>query len=80
MEIARKIVAADTLTPIIDLPWKSKNMQVEVIVVPWNETPKSGVMLRKSSKGCLKAYANPSLWEEEQSAWKNTIVEKYGAA
>jgi len=34
MEIVRKIVNADMLTPVIDLPWMSKGLQVEVIVFP----------------------------------------------
>jgi hypothetical protein len=36
MEMIRKIVSADTLTPIIDLPWASRDSQVEVIVFPVN--------------------------------------------
>ena len=36
MEAVRKIVSADALSPVIDLPWYSKGLQVEVIVFPIN--------------------------------------------
>ena len=80
MEAIRKIVTADTLTPIVDLPWKSKNMQVEVIIVPLSEVSRGQTSTGKSPKGFLKTYANPALWESEQHAWKNSIAEKYGTA
>ena len=78
MEAVRKIVNADILTQVIDLPWKTKNVQVELIVVPLNEKkdPRNGSS--KNLKGCLKEYANPSLWEKEIYAWENNIIEKYG--
>ena len=34
MDVVRKIVSADMLTPIIDLPWMSRSLQVEVAVSP----------------------------------------------
>ena len=34
METVRKVVSADILAPVIDLPWASKGLQVEVIVIP----------------------------------------------
>jgi hypothetical protein len=80
MEAIRKIVKAGVLAQIIDLPWKSKDMQVEIIVMPMDEavvipTPSSP---GKSLKGRLKKYADPALLEKEQFAWKNHIAEKYG--
>ena len=80
MEAVRTVVSANTLTPIIDLPWKSRDMQVEVIIVPLSEASRGRTSTGKSPKGFLKAYANPALWESEQQAWKNSIAEKYGAA
>jgi len=77
MEAVRKIVNAEVLTPIIDLPWKSKGMQVELIVMPFYEKT-SHRAISKNLKGCLKEYANPTLWEKESYAWENHIVEKYG--
>ena len=79
MDAIRKIVNADTLAPIIDLPWKSKDLQVEVIVMPLNEeTAHRTTSIGKKLKGCLKEYANPALLEREQYAWENNITEKYG--
>ena len=78
MEAVRKIVDADVLSPAIDLPWKTKNMQVEVIVFPLNEVIKPRATTGKNLKGCLKEYANPAFWEKETYAWENQIIEKYG--
>ena len=78
MEAIRTVVNADVLTPIIDLPWRSKNMQVEVIVMPLEEVNDGRTANFKKLKGCLKEYANPALWEKEQYAWENNIAEKYG--
>ena len=79
MEVVRKIVSADMLTPIIDLPWSYKDIQVEVIVIPQlKEIPRQRKVSVESLAGCLKEYANPSLWEKEEHAWKDNIMEKYG--
>jgi len=79
MEVVRKIVSADMLKPIIDLPWNSKDIQVEVIVIPQiRERPRQQKVSVKSLKGCLKEYANPALWEKEEHAWADNIMEKYG--
>ena len=77
MEVVRKIVYADMLRPIIDLPWFSKDLQVEVTIIPQVELP-LGDISAKSLKGCLKEYANPSLIEQEQYAWEKNVIEKYG--
>jgi len=79
MEIVRKIVRADVLLPIIDLPWASRDLQVEVIVIPQvKETSRLREVSVDSLEGCLKEYANPALWEKEQYAWEDNIMEKYG--
>ena len=77
MEAIREIMRADMLLPIINLPWKSKDMQVEVIVMPVEEENRRKIDFKKL-KGRLKEYANPALWEKEQHAWEDSIVEKYG--
>ena len=61
MEAIRKIVNANILSPVIDLPWKSKDMQVEVIVIPLDKAISHRTATGKSLKGCLKKYANPAL-------------------
>ncbi len=78
MEAVRKIVNAGLLSPIIDLPWKAKNMRVEIIVMPVSETTDNGDTPAVSLKGCLKEYADTALMEKEGHAWENHIVEKYG--
>jgi hypothetical protein len=66
------------LMPIIDLPWTSNNLQVEVIVRPYEKEVPNQRISMGSLKGCLKSYANPALWEKEQHAWETNIIEKYG--
>jgi hypothetical protein len=79
MEAVRKIISADILAPIIDLPWSSKGLQVELIVMPYKkETSQEREVPVESLKGCLNAYANPALWEKEESAWADNVIEKYG--
>ena len=79
MEVIRKIVSADLLSPFIDLPWTRRDIQVELIVIPQVEkTSRKREVSAKSLKGCLKEYANPALWEKEQHAWEDNISEKYG--
>ena len=78
MQVIRKIVNADVLSPIINLPWKSDDMKVEVIIIPLMEEESQGTIDFRKLKGCLKEYANPALWEKESTAWENHIIEKYG--
>ena len=79
MEAVREIVSADILSPIINLPWKSKGLQVEVIVMPYvRETFQRRKVSIESLEGCLKEYANPALWEKEKHAWEDHVAEKYG--
>ena len=79
MEVVRKVVSADMLTSIIDLPWVTKGLQVEVIVTPQKkEIPQRREVSVDSLEGCLQAYANPALWEKEQYAWEDNVIEKYG--
>ena len=79
MDVVRTTVSADKLLPIINLPWATKNLQVELIVIPINEkTTQQQKVSVESLEGCLKEYANPALWEKEKYAWEEHIVEKYG--
>jgi hypothetical protein len=79
MEVVRKIVSADKLTDIVDLPWSSKDLQVELIVIPQaKETKPRRVVPVESLEGCLREYANPALWEKEKHAWEEHVMEKYG--
>jgi uncharacterized protein YktA (UPF0223 family) len=79
MEAVRKTVSADMLLPVMDLPWATKGMQVEVIVIPQviEKSYREEVSL-ESLEGCLRSYANPALWKKEQYAWEDNIIDKYG--
>ena len=77
MEAVRTIVNANILTPIIDLPWRSKNMQVELIISPLTKVENKRTVAKKSLKGRLNKYANSSLLKKEASAWENHIAKKY---
>jgi len=68
MEAVRKVVSANVITPIIDLPWKSKNMQVEVIVMPLNETISCRLNIRPNITD-LKGLG--------KEVWKNIDIEDY---
>ncbi len=74
MEAIRKVLRADLLAPIIDLPWKNTDMQVEVIVMPLDPPGAP----RKSLKGSLKKYADAALLENEQHAWADQTAAKHG--
>jgi hypothetical protein len=80
MEAVRKIMNADALAPLIDLPWKGKDMKVEIIVMPAPETARqTSADAGASLKGRLREYANPALAERERRAWEDNAVAKYGA-
>ena len=34
----------------------------------------------KTAKGALSKYADPNLWELEDSAWEKAVMKKYGNA
>jgi hypothetical protein len=79
MEAVRKIISADMLKSVIELPWMSKGLQVEVIITPIEkEASQQQKVSVDSLEGCLQNYANPALWAKEQYAWENNIMEKYG--
>jgi hypothetical protein len=78
MEAIRKILPAEVMSTLVDLPWKSKNMKVEVIVMPVDEAVAAMRAPDKSLKGRLKAYADPTLAGKEGAAWAEHIAKKYG--
>jgi len=67
------------LLPIFDLPWASKDIKAEVIVIPYiKKITHQRKVSMENLEGCLESYANPALWEKEQHAWEDNIMEKYG--
>lgn len=77
MEVIRKIMHAQQLSPIMHIPPQMQNSRVEVIVLPVVETKKPA-HAANSMKGYLKQYANPGLIAEEKNAWTANLKEKYG--
>jgi hypothetical protein len=77
MEVIRKIMHAQQLLPIMQIPPQMQNSRVEVTVLPVFETKKTAHTVN-SMKGYLKQYANPSLIAEEKNAWTANLKEKYG--
>ena len=69
MEVVRTIVNADLITPIINLPWKSKNMQVEVIVMPLNKNNLDVNLNIRPKITDLKGLG--------KEIWKNVDIEDY---
>jgi len=78
MEAVRKIVKANELASVIDLPWASNDAQVELIVLSMSINNIPHGKPEKSLKGCLKEYANPSLMEHEKEAWEINVRDKHG--
>jgi len=73
MKAIRKIIDANQLSSIIDLPDTMRNQKVEIIILPTTEN----IHQPQSMKGILKKYANPKLIAQEKSAWENAIIKKY---
>jgi hypothetical protein len=76
MQVVRKVIDSEMLGSIIVLPESFRNKKVEVLVLQVQnaqETPKP----KKSFLGALSKYANPSLIEQEESAWAEATAEKY---
>lgn len=74
METIRTIIDAERLATVIDLPESMRHQNVEVTVR--SQTPQKKKQ-PGSMMGCLKEYANPDLWEQEEGAWERAAVEKY---
>jgi hypothetical protein len=68
MEVIRKIMYAQQLSPIMHIPPQMQNHRVEVIISPLLET-KEPARTANSMKGYLKQYANPALITQEKNAW-----------
>ena len=75
MEAVKRILNADVLTPIIDLPWKSNNMQVEVVIMPLHkmavniETRKKITDLKGLGRDVWKNINIEDHIKNEREAW-----------
>jgi hypothetical protein len=80
MQALRKIMVANELSPIMDIPSNMRKTQVEVIVLPISNItakPKTNISLIKKLKGSLSKYANPNLRTLEKKAFEMAIEENH---
>lgn len=76
MEAIRETQTVKDGQVLVHLPRRFWGKQVEIIVLSPQQEPSTGS--RKSLRGCLHKYANPSLISGESEAWQNAVREKYG--
>jgi len=76
MEAIRKIEKVRDGIVNIRLPRRFWGHQIEIIILP---IPQKETQLKrkKSLRGCLHSYANPSLMHLEKNAWQDSVGEKY---
>ncbi len=75
MEAIRETQTVKGGQVLIHLPRRFWGKQVEIIVLPsQQETPTAR---KKSLRGCLHQYANPSLISRESEAWQESVRDKY---
>jgi len=80
MQALRRIMVANELSPVMEIPSNMRKVQVEVIVLPISEAaikPKTNINLVKKLKGSLNKYANASLRSLEKNAFEMAIKENY---
>jgi len=80
MQALRKIMVANELSPVMDIPNDMRKTQVEVIVLPISNIkvkPKINVSLIKKLKGSLSQYANVNLRALEKKAFEMAVEENY---
>jgi hypothetical protein len=77
MEVIRKIMHAQQLSPIMHIPPQMQDSRVEVTVSLLFEA-KEPARAASSMKGYLKQYANTALIAQEKNAWAANLKEKHG--
>jgi len=79
LNFVRKVANSNELANIINIPDELKNKQVEIIVLPYDNTEKSDGKKRmnKSMRGVLADYQNEKLQIEEKGAWAKAVRSKH---
>ncbi|MCL2192606.1 MAG: DUF2281 domain-containing protein [Treponema sp.] len=86
MAIANRVERAELIEEINRLPEKYIAQIFDFVEYLQQETQKEGADLgssvptkpvKHSAFGRLKAFANPSLMQEEEGAWEKATAEKY---
>ena len=58
-----------------------KNQKVIITILDeFIEESSSKIRTTESARGSLAKYANPKLWDKEETAWEEEAGEKYGNA
>ena len=58
-----------------------KNQKVIITILDeFIEESSSKIRTTESARGSLAKYANPKLWDKEETAWEEEVGEKYGNA
>jgi hypothetical protein len=74
MEYIQETIDSTLLKEIFNLPLSFQNKKVEVTIKPVENKNLPG---KKSSYGCLHAFADPSKTEGEKGSWERAAIAKY---
>ena len=77
MEAIKTIQIVKNGQVLLNLPEKFWGQQVEITITTASNQEYPGAQ-KKSMRGCLKKYANPSNFSKEKDAWSDAVKEKYG--
>jgi hypothetical protein len=76
MRAVREIIDSKLISSVIPLPESFRNTKVEVFIIPVQEKQEAS-RPKKSFLGAFAKYANPSLINQEKSAWAAAAAEKH---
>ena len=77
MEAIKKMQTVKNGQVLLSLPERFWGQEVEIIIMAASPK-KQQVSQKKSMRGCLQQYADPSSVEKEKTAWSDAVKEKYG--
>ena len=77
MEAIRKIQTVEEGQVNVQLPRQFWGQRVEIIILSSPQQEDHDVP-KKSLRGCLHQYANPTFIAREHEAWQDAVSEKHG--
>ncbi|WP_313165490.1 hypothetical protein [Sedimentibacter sp.] len=77
MQFVRKIANSNVLAGLIDIPEELKNKEVEIIILPYDNSTQTYIGNKKNVRGALSKYRNEELKVKENEAWADATVEKH---
>jgi hypothetical protein len=75
MEAIREIQTIENGEVHLQLPKQFWGQKVEIIILAMPQLDTPAPVQKKSLRGTLKRYANPTLMNKEQSAWLDSVGE-----